>query len=123
MLEGNGGAQMQFRRSMMSSVMLLLLAGVVASTVAHAEVVKPAPMAMQKALQSKARLAKLRTNGAGDPDTVFIGHVTGATGLPGAASGYGPHHVGRGGYLPSDPQNQGGAANNGYWNWDDLNAG
>lgn len=114
---------MQFRRSMMSSVMLLLLAGVVASTVAHAEVVKPAPMAMQKALQSKARLAKLRTNGAGDPDTVFIGHVTGATGLPGAAGGAGPFHIGRGGYLPSDPQNQGGAANNGYWNWDDLNAG
>lgn len=114
---------MQFRRSMMSSVMLLLLAGVVASTVAHAEVVKPAPLAIQKALQSKARLAKLRTNAAGDPDTVFIGHVTGNTGLPGAASGYGPFHVGRGGNLPTDPLNQGGAGNNGYWNWDDLNAG
>jgi hypothetical protein len=122
MLEGNGGAQMQFRRSMMSSVMLLLLAGVVASTVAHAEVIQPAPLAIQKALKAKA-LTKLRTNDVGDPDTVFIGHVMGATGLPGVAGGYGPFHIGRGGNLETDPLNKGGAANNGYWNFDDLNAG
>ena len=113
---------MQFRRSMKSPVLLLLLAGVAASMVgsAKADVVRVNPAAQVELMKSKARLAKLRTNGAGDPDSVWIGHVVGSTGLPGTAGGAGPFHVGRGGALIGTGSV---AGNNGYWDFDRLNAG
>ena len=40
---------------------------------------------------SKSRAGRLRTSAASDPDTVWIGHVVGNTGLPGVAGGYGPY--------------------------------
>ncbi|NOT34320.1 MAG: T9SS type A sorting domain-containing protein [Candidatus Eisenbacteria bacterium] len=120
---------MQFRRNMKSSVLLLLVVGVAASTfgTASAEVIKVNPMAVQEALKAKARNSARRHGNTvlapSDPDTVWIGHVTGATGLPGTATGDGPFHVGRGGNLETAPTAQAGAGNNGYWGWDDLNAG
>lgn len=66
--------------------------------------------------------ARLRTTlDPGDPDTVYVGHVFGVTGLPGTPGGAGPYHVGRGGYRVM--AGGGGAANNGYWDWDRFNAG
>src|SRR6266850_5969617 len=64
----------------------------------------------------------LRSTSASDPDTVWIGHVVGTTGLPGTPGGYGPYHIGRGGnrqitQLPAS------AANNGYWDFDRFSAG
>ena len=67
--------------------------------------------------------ARLRTSlDPGDPDTVYIGHVFLATGLPGTSGGAGPFHIGRGGYrvMGTGPT---GPANNGYWDWDRFNAG
>jgi hypothetical protein len=67
--------------------------------------------------------ARLRTAlDPGDPDTVYVGHVYGATGLPGVAGGAGPFHVGRGGYRVTGGAPLG-AANNGYWDWDRFNSG
>ncbi|NOT34735.1 MAG: hypothetical protein HOP12_11270 [Candidatus Eisenbacteria bacterium] len=71
--------------------------------------------------QSSLRAKSARLAAASD--TTWIGHVTGATGYPGVAGGAGPFHVGRGGNRQTGVTNQGGANNNGYWGWDDLNPG
>jgi hypothetical protein len=55
-----------------------------------------------------------------DPDTVYVGHVFGSTGLPGVPGGAGPYHVGRGGYRVHAG---GAAADNGYWDWSRFNSG
>ncbi|HUO37172.1 MAG TPA: hypothetical protein VMU34_04680, partial [Mycobacterium sp.] len=133
---------MQFRRSMMSPVFTLLLAGVVASLVgtARAEVIHENPAAKAEGMKKQAASTRLRTSNTttGDPDSTWIGHVVGSTGLPGVAGGYGPFHVGRGGYRPlyagnPSPANTpavGGdltysvaGANNGYWDFDRFNPG
>jgi len=96
--------------------------------------------------------AKLRTNLANDPDTIWIGHIADATWVPkdnagnpvpnsartasGAPSvagtvpigGYGPHHVGRGENLPGGDVSSGvtgGALThfNGIWDFDHYQAG
>ncbi len=133
---------MQFRRNMMSPVFTLLLAGVVASIVgtARAEVVHENPSAKAEAMKKLAVPSRLRTTNTtvGDPDTTWIGHVVGNTGLPGVSGGYGPFHIGRGGYRPryagtpspaTTPAFGGDitysvtGANNGYWDFDRFNAG
>ncbi|NOT35501.1 MAG: hypothetical protein HOP12_15250 [Candidatus Eisenbacteria bacterium] len=58
-----------------------------------------------------------------DPDTLFIGHVFGSTGLPGTPGGFGPYHVGRGRYRVSVSSSAPVADRNGYWDWDRFNPG
>lgn len=96
---------MQFRRNMMSPVLTLLLAGVVASIAgtARAEVIHENPAAKAEGMKKLAVSNRLRTTNTtvGDPDTTWIGHVVGNTGFPGDPGGYGPFHIGRGGYRPN----------------------
>ena len=49
-------------------------------------------------------------------DTVWIGHVTTNTGLPGTPGGYGPYHIGRG-------PNNGPLSANGVWTFDHFQGG
>jgi len=127
---------MQFRRKMMSSIMPLLLLGassVMVGTV-YADAVKENPMLEIQQLQSAARKAALRTNGAADPDTVWVGHIMGTHTVPWSANpawtGWGPFHVGRGGYrvntgVPPTPASGSPVTvdNNGYWDFDRFNPG
>src|SRR4030095_7759367 len=114
----DGGAQMQFRRAMRFTWALpVLLAGTAALFVpdrAGAEVKVALP-------DKRVKVAReLRTNAASDPDTVWIGHVQSATGLPGTAGGYGPYKIGRGTRLHN------GAASdfpNGVWTFDNFQGG
>jgi flagellar hook capping protein FlgD len=69
----------------------------------------------------RSRAAKLRTNAASDPDTVWIGHVRGATGLPGLAGGYGPYKVGRG--LNRVKGSGTIAELSGFWDFDNFQGG
>jgi len=93
-----------------------------------ADMVKENPMLELRAMESAARKAGLRTHGATDPDTVWIGHVSGTYSVPWSANpswtGWGPFHVGRGGYrvntYPTSPNT---IDNNGYWDFDRLNPG
>jgi len=95
---------------------------------AFADMVKENPMIEIRAMESAARKPGLRTNGPSDPDTVWVGHVAGTHSVPWSAnpnwSGWGPFHVGRGGYRVSTwPASSNTIDNNGYWDFDRFNPG
>src|SRR5258705_3298837 len=121
---------MQFRR-MKSLVMTPLLVGaaaMIAGTV-FADAVKENPMLEIQQLQSAARKAGLRTNAdPTDPDTVWVGHISGTYAVPWSANpnwtGWGPFHVGRGGYRGSTfPASADTLGNNSYWGFDHFDSG
>jgi hypothetical protein len=118
---------MPFRRKI--SCLVLLIASVVSAATVLADMVKENPMLEIRAMESAARKASLRTNAdPTDPDTVWVGHIVGTYSVAWSANpawtGWGPFHVGRGGYrvanFPSSPNTIG---NNGYWDFDRFNAG
>jgi flagellar hook capping protein FlgD len=110
---------MQSRRNRFSPIAALLAVGalaIMATNVAADVMVRD----YWRETELRTKAAKLRTNDVSDPDTVWIGHVFGTTGLPGTAGGYGPFHIGRGGNFVNTA---GAASNNGYWDFDRFNAG
>ena len=105
-----------------------LVAAVMLAAPAVADVVKENPMIEIRAVESAGRKTRLGTNGPGDPDTVWIGHVVGTHSVPWSSNpswtGWGPFHVGRGGYRVSTwPASANTIDNNGYWDFDRFNAG
>jgi hypothetical protein len=96
---------------------------------AFADAIKENPMLEIQQLQSAARKAGFRTNAdPTDPDTVWIGHIAGTHSVAWSANpswtGWGPFHVGRGGYRVSTfPVSSNTIANNGYWDFDRFAAG
>src|SRR5262245_21337404 len=93
---------MQYRR-MKSLIMPSLVLGaacMLAGTV-FADAMKENPMLEIRQLQSAARKGGLGTNGAADPDTVWVGHIIGTHSVPWSANPswtrWGPFHVGRAG--------------------------
>jgi len=121
---------MQYRR-MKSLIMpsLLLGAACMLAGTAFADAIKENPMLEIQQLQSAARKAGFRTNAdPTDPDTVWIGHIAGTHSVAWSANpswtGWGPFHVGRGGYRVSTfPVSSNTIANNGYWDFDRFAAG
>jgi hypothetical protein len=121
-------------KSLIMPSLVLGAACMLAGTV-FADAMKENPMLEIRQLQSAARKASLGTNGAADPDTVWVGHIIGTHSVPWSANpawtGWGPFHVGRagngtttGGYRvstwPTSPVN---IENNGYWDFDRFNGG
>lgn len=112
---------MQFRMRALLVTLLFGLASAAAFmlSTASADVVIRSPMEQQL----RVRAAKLRTSGGSDPDTVWIGHVNTATGLPGTPGGHGPHHVGRGSHLLVNGALGSATDFNGTWDFDHYQGG
>ncbi|MFI5370918.1 MAG: hypothetical protein ACHQ52_05105 [Candidatus Eisenbacteria bacterium] len=105
---------------------LAALTALAIATRAHADldpVVEPTGLAAP-ARAAATRAGHFSTTLIGvDPDTVYIGHVVGATSLPGTPGGDGPWHVGRGNNRVMGRFGPHDANNNGYWDWDRFNPG
>ena len=109
-------------------VLVLALAGIAPDAAAD-EYVHENPMIELRQMSAQARRSTLRTtvDPAGS-DTVWVGHVVGTHSVPWSAnpswSGWGPFHVGRGGYrVTTTPTSPVTLANNGYWDFDRFNPG
>jgi hypothetical protein len=108
---------MQCRKSRPPIVPLLLAGAIVMVLDAPRAAADAVIVDLARQIEQRSKAARLRTGAASDPDTVWIGHVIGSTGLPGTPGGYGPFHIGRGLNRPGGV----GAANNGYFDFDRLN--
>lgn len=125
---------MQYRRNLLSFLAPMLLLGAMCALVGtvYADMVKENPMLEIEQLRSAAAKAQLRTTADPiDGDTVWVGHVAGTHTVYWSAnpawSGYGPFHIGRGGYrigstvaktTPANPAYDASMANNGYWDFE-----
>jgi FlgD Ig-like domain len=120
--EDHGGAQMQYR---MKALLVALLFGLASTAMLVLDASADAVLHSRFEQELRTRAARLRprTSAAGDPDTVWIGHVNTNTGLPGSPGGAGPNHVGRGAHLLVGGALGSAADFNGTWDFDHFQSG